>query len=264
MRGIELSKSKLSLSFNAFIYRFNQSEVFTDFLDYILLVTKWWDPNRDFSYFENKYGDLYPQFSDMFTLVSEVSDSAGDGCTDALGDLFMELVSGGRNGQYFTPENMSDMLAAFIAEKVEDDQSVIDPTCGSGRMLLAAAKRNRNAFFFGCDNDITCCKMAVINLILNTLQGEIALMDTLAMKYTKSWEVSYRNWNGINMPVYRVVEDQNDSNLWQMHINTFMSKEPERTKEAVVEFTEPIYERPIVLPAKTAKKKANTLQLELF
>ena len=44
-------------------------------------------------------------------------------------------------------------------------------------------------------------------------------------------------------------------------IKTYLDQ---RSKEAIVEFVEPTYERPIVLPEKTAKKKANVLQLELF
>lgn len=263
----EEAKNDFARAFNDFTYKHGQSNAFIDFLDYALLAMKWWEPSRDFSYFERKYGDLYPRFADMLISLSEVSDNAGEGFSDALGDLFMELVSGGRNGQYFTPENLCNMMSELTIPTVKDNQSILDSACGSGRMLLAAAKRNRNAFFFGCDNDVTCCKMAVINLILNTLQGEIALMDSLKMEYTRSWEVSYRNWNGVNMPVYRIVENKEDSTLWGMHINSFNHNDAELPEEAVrAESVTPILEHPIVITTrrKGAKKQSNILQLELF
>lgn len=265
----EEAKNDFARAFNDFTYKHGQSNAFIDFLDYTLLCMKWWEPNRDFSYFEKKYGNLYPRFADMLISLSEVSDNRGEGFSDALGDLFMELVSGGRNGQFFTPENICNMMAELTIPTVKDNQSILDPACGSGRMLLAAAKRNRNAFFFGCDNDITCCKMAVINLILNTLQGEIALMDSLAMVYTKSWEVSYRNRDGINMPVYRIVNNKDDSTLWRMHINSFNHKDAELPQEAApAEPVTPISgpERPIAITTrrKASKKQSNILQLELF
>lgn len=260
-------KNDFARALNDFTYKHGQSTTFIDFLDYTLLAMKWWEPNRDFSYFEKKYGILYSRFADMLISLSEVSDNGGEGLTDALGDLFMELVSGGRNGQFFTPENICNMMSEMTIPEVKDNQSVLDPACGSGRMLLAAAKRNRNAFFFGCDNDITCCKMAVINLVLNTLQGEIALMDSLNMEYTKSWEISYRVFNGINMPVYRVIEDKNKSILWKMHMNSFNHIDAELPEEAVLaEAVVSIPEPPVNIPSRkrTLKKQSNAFQLELF
>lgn len=261
------AKNDFERAFNDFTYKHGQSTAFIDFLDYTLLAMKWWEPDRDFSYFEKKYGELYPRFADMLISLSEVSDNAGEGFTDALGDIFMVLVSGGRNGQFFTPENICGMISEMVIPEVEDNKSILDPACGSGRMLLAAAKRNRNAFFFGCDNDITCCKMAVINLVLNTLQGEIALMDSLNMEYTKSWEVSYRVFNGINMPVYRVVENKDQSTLWKMHMNSFNRNDAELPEEAVpAEPVMPIPEPPVIIPSRkrSSKKQSNALQLELF
>lgn len=217
----ETSLTDFQNSFNSFAYQYGQSEVFVDFLDYVLLVFRWWETSRDFSYFEKKYKNLYSKFPHMLELLSNASDNLGEGFRDALGDLFMELVSQGRNGQFFTPDNVCDMMSMMTMAEIKDNEKVLDPACGSGRMLLSAGKRNRNAWLFGCDNDITCCKMATINLLLNTLKGEIALMDSLRMDYTKSWEVSYRNHLGANMPVYRVVENKDDSQLWKLHINSF-------------------------------------------
>lgn len=212
------AQMKFANSFNHFAYRFGQSEVFIDFLDYVLLVLKWQDQNRDFTYFENKYKEDYSRFPEMLELLSIASNDFHD----ALGDLFMELVSFGRNGQFFTPENICSMIASTNGmSNLENDKRILDPACGSSRMLLAAAKFNRHVNLYGCDNDITCCKMSVINLVLNSLKGEIALMNSIEMSYTKSWKINFKNIHGMNIPFYLEIDNKDESDLWKLHINSF-------------------------------------------
>ena len=276
--NIPLSESKqaekeFANMFNDFIYRFSNSEVFNDFLDYALLVMKWWEPERDFSYWQDKYKDLFPKFLIMYEKLGIASENGGEGMYDALGDLFMDLVSHGRNGQYFTPDNLCDMIGQCLNVKVEEGQNILDPACGSSRMLLSAAKINRRANLFGCDNDVTCCKMSVLNLLLNSLTGEIAHMDSLAMDYHKSWFCYTRNILGINYPVYEVIENKEDSPLWNMHINTLESNKArnEMTSdnlkdclmEDVIPNEEPVEKQQITLKPikKSRKKKDNITQL---
>lgn len=263
------AKQQLQKMFESFMYRHGASEVFGDFLDYCLLAMKWWEQDRNFSYWEKKYKDLYPKLPEMLNLLGIISDDCGEGCHDALGDLFMELVSHGHNGQYFTPDNVCIMMAQMLNVKPEDEQNVLDPACGSGRMLLSGARINRKARLFGCDIDIICCKMAVINLLINTLEGEIAWMDSLAMDYHKSWYCSHRNFMGVEMPVYWVIEDKEQSPLWQMHINTFehnkaqreAAKQAEETKQPVQEETIPTVEA--TPQARLRKKNKDVSQLTL-
>lgn len=248
--------------FNSFVYRFSNSEVFNDFLDYCLVVFKWWDPNRDFSYWEDKYKELYPKFLEMFNLLGIASENGGVGFHDALGDLFMELVSHGRNGQFFTPDNITDMIAQCLNIKIEDGQNILDPACGSFRMLLSAAKENRKANFFGCDNDIACCKMSVINLLLNSITGEIAWMDSLKMEYHKSWFCYTVNLHGINYPIYDIIEDKEISPLWKRHIDTFERNIATRETDNVI--VEESSTQPITTEQPTKKsriKKEITAQL---
>lgn len=252
--------------FNDFMYRFSNSEVFIDFLDYCLLVFRWWDPNRDFSYWENKYKDLYTKLQIMVEKLGIASENGGEGMYDALGDLFMELVSHGRNGQFFTPDNVCDMMAQLTYDKLENGQNILDPACGSSRMLLSAAKINRHVNLFGCDNDITCCKMSVVNFILNSLTGEIAHMDSLKMEYHRSWFCYTQNIMGVNYPMYDVIEDQEASPLWKIHINTFDANRERREEEKAetetetkVEEQQPILEEPILIQPR--KKKKDTAQL---
>jgi len=92
------------------------------------------------------------------------------------------------------------MTAITIGDKLEDDSTVCDPACGSGRMLLSAAKINRHARFYAADLDITCCKMTLVNMLLNSLQGEVAYMNTLSNDFYKGYKVSTTLVNGYYMP----------------------------------------------------------------
>ena len=68
-------------------------------------------------------------------------------------------------------------------------QTVCDPACGSGRTLLAMAKQQRRLKFYGSDNDLTCVKMATLNLLINSMEGEIAWMDALSMEHYRSYKI---------------------------------------------------------------------------
>ncbi len=81
------------------------------------------------------------------------------------------------------------MISIMSGDTLQDGQKVLNPACGSGRMLLAAAKRNRFAKFYGADLDIACCKMALINMLLNSLQGEIAHLNSLSNEFYRGYKV---------------------------------------------------------------------------
>lgn len=78
-------------------------------------------------------------FVQMFYRVSEYSE----GFCDVLGDMFMECVSHGNNGQFFTPIHVADLMACMGGNRLKPKQSVCDSCCGSGRMLLSAVKNVR-------------------------------------------------------------------------------------------------------------------------
>lgn len=116
--------------------------------------------------------------------------------SDPFGDYFEEHLSNGRNGQFFTPECICDLMASLTHSPragadtgTEVDKRVYDPTCGSGRLLLSSAKLNRNRCFVGADISYTCCLMTLINLCLNSLNGEVLHMNTLSNECWHRWIV---------------------------------------------------------------------------
>lgn len=189
--------------FEKLSYRHSYSETFTHFLDFALWML---DPlkNREpVNYLENIYeGKDAHAMCDMFYNWVDACDNNGEGFHDALGEIFMEFVSHGRNGQFFTPQPICEMMSIMTAPTPEDGETVSDPACGSGRTLLAAAKRNRKLKFYGADNDITCCKMAALNMIINTMAGEITHMNSLTLEHYRSYHIKVYNIEGKFLPFY--------------------------------------------------------------
>lgn len=128
--------------------------------------------------------------------------------SDLLGEFFMLEITKGQNGQYFTPDPICQMMAEMqFSGGVREGQRVLDPACGSGRMLLNAAKLHPKNHFFGGDNAMTCAKMATLNFFLNGLVGEVAWMDCLSMEWFGGWHI---NTNGLGiLPI-----DKEQSQIW--------------------------------------------------
>lgn len=128
--------------------------------------------------------------------------------SDILGDFYMDYITKGENGQYFTPDPVCKMLAKMTLDNSESEgKRILDPACGSGRMLLNAAKLHYRNYFFGADNNNTCAKMATLNFFLNGLNGEVAWMNSLSMEWYGGWQIN-RNGLGI-VPI-----EKEQSEIW--------------------------------------------------
>ena len=118
---------------------------------------------------------------------------------DLLGQFFTDHITKGQNGQYFTPHSICDLMVQMQYKgsgKIKG-KTVADPTCGSGRLLLAFAKHHPDNAFYGADNANTCAKMTILNFFVNGLQGEVAWMNTLTMEWYGGWQVNRWSQLGI-------------------------------------------------------------------
>ena len=186
------AKSNFDQVLNSLAYSKGIKEVFTDLIDCILYRIIFHDEcNLKKNPAENYSVEDQGKLRELMILLGEIMENDGEGLEDGLGDLFMEHLSFGRNGQYFTPQPISDMIAKMTLDssEVKAGMSVNDCACGSGRMLLGAAKIERNLRFFGSDIDLTCVKMAVINLAMNNLVGEIVWGNPLTMDHYASFQI---------------------------------------------------------------------------
>lgn len=197
------SKDAFRKSFERLCYGHDYATVFGDFLEFALLMMHMNKKAEDFAKLEERYPspEQHKTFSDMLMHWSNASYDFHD----ALGDIFMECVSFGRNGQFFTPEEICMMMAQMtIPQDIEDGKSIMDCAAGSGRTLLAAAKINRNLKFYAADNDINCVKMCTLNFLVNTMVGEIAHMDSLSMKHYKSYHIRKARGTTHYLPYYYI------------------------------------------------------------
>jgi type I restriction enzyme M protein len=80
------------------------------------------------------------------------------------------------------------MAAILLVEQEGEEKEVystLDCACGSGRMLLAAARKygKNKIYAVGMDLDIRCVMITILNLFLNGISGEVhhanALSDTI-------------------------------------------------------------------------------------
>ena len=138
-------------------YRFSLARVFDNFLTIaIAACTQNFQTGK--SWYEDEYletiayykdSELRHEFSIAFALlITEMEEKASSLGGDVLGDFFEQNISNGRNGQFFTPFTICEFMASITNTDVLSDEQkdrplrILDPACGSGRMLLAAHKKN--------------------------------------------------------------------------------------------------------------------------
>lgn len=154
------------------------------------------------------------------------SKNRADG-DDILGDAYEYLMkhfateSGKSKGQFYTPAEVSRIMAKVIeAEKAEGlNQTVYDPTCGSGSLLLKVADETPNGIMiYGQEMDNSTAALAIMNMWLHnnpgaeikkgqsTLSSPLHLSNDASLK-TFDYVVanppfSYKAWqNGINWEI---------------------------------------------------------------
>jgi type I restriction-modification system DNA methylase subunit len=169
--------------------RYGISNVFNDFLNMIVCALSMGAREEEYLKIVGRYEkhEVF-QLSEAFSYLVNEMDNDGEGLKDCLGEFFMEHLSFGKNGQFFTPEPICEMMAR-ITNPQGIGERILDCACGSGRTLLAAAKVSRMNSFYGADIDRTCCLMAVVNLCMNGMCGEVAWMDSLANRYFGGWAI---------------------------------------------------------------------------
>jgi type I restriction-modification system DNA methylase subunit len=186
-------------------YTRSKWNVFEDFLDYTLISLRWHDHQPSmFDPILSKYTPDEKQFFQIaFESLGDMADNDGMGFHDPFGDYFMEHFGNKFKGQFFTPESVTDFMAQITIDKdIPDGATVCDCACGSGRTLLSAARINRKLVFYAADIDLNCCKMTLINFMLNTMCGEVAWMDTLKMDHWKSWHIMKVPYGTGYLPYY--------------------------------------------------------------
>ncbi|WP_118138144.1 class I SAM-dependent DNA methyltransferase [Oceanicella sp. SM1341] len=117
---------------------------------------------------------------------------------DILGDAYEYLMrnfateSGKSKGQFYTPAEVSRVVAAVagVNRASSPKQTVYDPTCGSGSLLLKAADAADVALtIYGQEFDITTRGLAKMNMIMHGREdADVAQGDVIAEPQFKASE----------------------------------------------------------------------------
>ncbi len=140
----------------------------------------------------------------------DFSKNRADG-DDILGDAYEYLMrhfateSGKSKGQFYTPAEVSRIMAKVIGlGSVQDaKQTIYDPTCGSGSLLLKAHDEAKAATGFdlavyGQEKDVATKALAVMNMILhNCPTAEIWKDNTIASPHFKDKDGSLKRFDFI-------------------------------------------------------------------
>ncbi|MBT4571880.1 MAG: type I restriction-modification system subunit M, partial [Campylobacteraceae bacterium] len=108
---------------------------------------------------------------------------------DVLGDAYEYLIgqfasgAGKKAGEFYTPQEVSKILAKIVTTKKSKLKSVYDPTCGSGSLLLRVSKEVEDVSnFYGQELNRTTYNLARMNMIMHDIhyrKFDIKQEDTL-------------------------------------------------------------------------------------
>ncbi len=92
---------------------------------------------------------------------------------DMLGDAYEYMIgqfaatAGKKAGEFYTPQQVSKILAKIVTQDKKDLKSVYDPTCGSGSLLLRVGKEANVRSYYGQEYNNTTYNLARMNMLLH-------------------------------------------------------------------------------------------------
>ena len=133
------------------------------------------------------------QTRELSEMLSHVANSLDQGLCDVLGQIYMDAgFSNMKGGQVFTPWPICQLMAksTISLEVSKPVYLLMEPACGSGALVLAAADViDSNKPFSEClwadatDSDVICQRMAYIQMSLVGVPGVVRHGDSLANEY---------------------------------------------------------------------------------
>ncbi|HAR6041901.1 TPA: type I restriction-modification system subunit M [Staphylococcus pseudintermedius] len=97
---------------------------------------------------------------------------------DMLGDAYEFLIgrfaanAGKKAGEFYTPQQVSKILAQIVTLGKDKLRNVYDPTCGSGSLLLRVGKETKVYRYYGQERNNTTYNLARMNMLLHNVRYE--------------------------------------------------------------------------------------------
>lgn len=131
---------------------------------------------------------------EILGLLKEIDFKLEDAKSDLLGDAYEYLIgefaagAGKKGGEFYTPTQVSRLLAQIVTQDKKRIRSVYDPTCGSGSLLLRIGDYTEVVNYLGQELNPTTYNLARMNMILHRVHfdsfdirhGDTLIEDTHA------------------------------------------------------------------------------------
>ena len=163
----------------------------------------------------------------LATILTEIASmklgNYEDNSIDAFGDAYEYLMSmyasnaGKSGGEFFTPQEVSELLTRIAVLGKKEINKVYDPACGSGSLLLQAikvlGKENIKQGFYGQEKNLTTYNLCRMNMFLHNIDFDkfkIECEDTL---------ISPKHWDDepfdviVSNPPYSIKWEGDDNQL---------------------------------------------------
>lgn len=181
----------------------------------------------------NKLGNTVEKRNTKLVKLLQAIDSLNlgnyaDSTIDAFGDAYEYLMqmyasnAGKSGGEYYTPQEVSELLAEITTVERTEVNKVYDPACGSGSLLLKFAKvlgkANVRQGFYGQEINLTTYNLCRINMFLHDINYEkfdIAHGDTL---------IEPKHWD--DEPFDAIVSNPPYSTKWEGDANSILINDP--------------------------------------
>ena len=112
----------------------------------------------------------------VITHLEAIDFKLEDTESDVLGDAYEYLIgqfasgAGKKAGEFYTPQQVSTILAKIVSTGKNKLKSVYDPTCGSGSLLLRVAKEVKEVGrFYGQESNRTTYNLCRMNMIMHNV-----------------------------------------------------------------------------------------------
>jgi len=164
----------------------------------------------------------------LLNAISDLKLNSAHNTIDAFGDAYEYLMqmyasnAGKSGGEYYTPQEVSELLAKITTVGREQVNKVYDPACGSGSLLLkftkVLGKDNIRQGFYGQEINLTTYNLCRINMFLHDInfgKFNITHGDTL---------ITPEYWDG--EPFDAIVSNPPYSIKWEGKNNPLLINDP--------------------------------------
>jgi len=110
---------------------------------------------------------------EVLTHLAGIDFQLEDSKSDLLGDAYEYLIgefaagAGKKGGEFYTPAQVSRLLARIVTESKKTIRTAYDPTCGSGSLLLRLGDYANIKQYYGQELNHTTYNLARMNMILH-------------------------------------------------------------------------------------------------